>query len=105
MPRQETDAEHQPKRQQDDTQSSSSRKLGRRNESSNSARARKLERGEVIQFGRSKLHFHNMQISDHRYLEKVFKNLRNRLNLAEEAPVLGSEALKHGYGDYLCRQR
>ena len=29
-----------------------------------------------------------MQISDYRYLEKVFKNLRQKLNLAEEAPVL-----------------
>ena len=27
-------------------------------------------------FGRSKLHFHNMQISDYLYLEKVFKNLQ-----------------------------
>ena len=39
-------------RQQDDTQSSSTRKLGRRDESSSSARARKLERSEDIQFGR-----------------------------------------------------
>ena len=44
--------------------------------------------GEDIQFGRSKLHFHNMQISDHRFLEKVFKNLRQKLHLAEEAPIL-----------------
>ena len=35
-----------------------------------------------------------MQISDHRYFEKVFKNLREKLNLAEEAPVIGIEALK-----------
>ena len=42
-------------RQQDDTQPSSTRKLGRRDESSNSAVARKLERGEDIQFGRSNL--------------------------------------------------
>ena len=48
--RQETDAKHQPQpnkvfsreRQQDDTQSSSTRKLGRRDELSSLARARKL---------------------------------------------------------------
>ena len=38
------------------------------------------------------MEFHNMQISDHRYLEKVFKNLRQKLNLAEEAPILGLKA-------------
>ena len=52
-------------RQQGDDQSSSTRKLVRRDESSNSARARKLERGsEDNQLRRSKLLFHNMQISD-----------------------------------------
>ena len=50
--------------------------------------------GGDIQFGRSKLHFHNMQISDHRYREKVFKNLLKKLNLAGDAPVIGIEALK-----------
>ena len=63
--------------------------IGRRHESSNSARG-----GEDIQFGRSKLHFHNMQISDHRYFEKVFKNQGKKLNLAGDAPVIGIEALK-----------
>ena len=29
-----------------------------------------------------------MQISDHRYLEKVFTNLQKKLNLAEDAPVM-----------------
>ena len=81
-------------RQQDDTQSSSTRKLGRSGESASSASTRKLERGDDIQIGKPKMEFHNMQISDHRYLEKVFKNLRKKLNLAEEAPVIGIEALK-----------
>ena len=63
-------------RQQDDTESSSSSKLGRRDKSSNSARSRKQERGEDIQTGRSKMDFHKIQISDHRYLERVFKNQR-----------------------------
>ena len=57
-------------------------------ESASSASTRELERGDDIQIGRTRLVFHNMQISDHRYLEKVFKNLRQKLNLAEEAPVL-----------------
>ena len=35
-----------------------------------------------------------MQISDHRYFEKVFKNLRTTLNIAGDAPVIGIEALK-----------
>ena len=35
-----------------------------------------------------------MQNSDHRYLEKVFKQLRQKLKIAEEAPVVGIEALK-----------
>ena len=55
---------------------------------------RKLERGDDIKIGRTKLEFHNMRVSDHRYLERVFQNLRQKLNLAEEAPVLGVEALK-----------
>ena len=54
-----------------------------------------MERGEDIQFGRSKLHLHKCKSpAIYRYLEKVFKNLRQKLNLAEEAPVLGIEALK-----------
>ena len=57
-------------RQQDDTQSSSARKLGRRDELSGSARSRKLERGEDIQIFRSKMEFHKLKISDHRFLEK-----------------------------------
>ena len=47
-------------RQRDDTQTSSTRKLGRRDESSNSARVRKMERGEDDQFGRSNLHFYRI---------------------------------------------
>ena len=40
------------------------------------------------------LEFHNMQTSDHRYLEKVFKKLEENLNLPEEAPLIGIESLK-----------
>ena len=62
---------------------------------SSSARARKLERGEDIQIGRSKMEFQNMQISDNQYFVKVFKNLREKLNLVEETPIIGIEALKN----------
>ena len=51
-------------RQQGDTQSSSTGKQERRDKPSSSARARKLSaRREHNQFGKSKFHFHNMQIS------------------------------------------
>ena len=49
---------------------------------------RKLVRGDVNQIERTRLAFLKKQISDHRYLEKVFQNLRQKLNLAEEAPIL-----------------
>ena len=76
---------------QDDTQSSSTTKLVQNGESASSASARKLERSENFQIGRSKMDFHNMQISDHHYLEEVSKILRKKLNLAEEAPILDVE--------------
>ena len=76
-------------RQQDDTQSSSTRKLRRSDEPSSSASMRKLKQGEDIQFERSKLHFHCVQISDYRHLV-----LRKKLNLAEDSPVIGIDALK-----------
>ena len=46
------------------------------------------------QFRKTKFHFHYMQISDYRYLENVLKNLLSNLNLAEDAPPIGIEALK-----------
>ena len=49
-------------RQQDDTLSSSTRKL--------------VRSGDDSQIERTWLEFHNMQISDHRYFDKVFKDLR-----------------------------
>ena len=79
-------------------QRDNTRKLGRRDEPSSSASARKLERGEDIQIGRSKMEFHNMQISDHQHFKKVFKKvfkkLQKRLTFAEETPIIGIEALR-----------
>ena len=40
------------------------------------------------------MEFHIEQISDNRYLEKVFKNLQEELNLADDAPPVGIEALE-----------
>ena len=40
------------------------------------------------------MEFHNMQMSDHRYHETIFKNEWKKLNLAEEVPVIGIEGLK-----------
>ena len=53
-------ASYSRERQQDDTQSSTHRKLGRSGESASAASTRKLERGEDIQIGRSRLEFHNV---------------------------------------------
>ena len=72
---------HSPQRRQDDTLSWSG-------ESASSASTRKSLRGDHSQIERTGLEFHNMQISGHRYLDTVFKNLRLKLNLGAEAPVL-----------------
>ena len=66
----------------------STRNLVRSGESASSGSTRKLVPSDDNQCEKTTLEFHNVQISDHRYLEKVFKNLRQKLNLAEEAPVL-----------------
>ena len=38
-----------------------------------------------------KLDHHNMQISDERYIEKEFKNLRQKLNLPESEQILDQD--------------
>ena len=81
-------------RRQDDTLSSSTGKLVRSGDSASSASTRKLERGDDIQIGRRMSEFQIMQVSDCRYLEKVFNNQQQNWNLAEEAPAIGIEALK-----------
>ena len=80
-------------RQEEDTQSSSTRKLGRRDETSRSARAGNWSE---VRASKSEGHRWNSticKVSDKRYLE-VFKNLRKKLNFVEDAPVIGIEALK-----------
>ena len=68
--------------------SSSVRKLVRSGECASSGSTRKLVRGDDNQIERTRVGFRDMQISNRQYLERVFQNLRQRLNLAEEAPVL-----------------
>ena len=53
-------------RRQDDTLSSGTRKPVRSGESANSTSTRKLVRGDDSKIERTRLTFHNMQISDHR---------------------------------------
>ena len=61
---------HSQERRQDDTPSGCTRKLVRSGESASSGRTRKLVRGDDRQFGRTRLEFHKMQISDHRHRGK-----------------------------------
>ena len=49
-------------------------------------------KGRGSSLGRRKIEFHNMQISDSGYLEKVVKNLKNKVNIAEGALPLGIQA-------------
>ena len=82
-------------RQQNDAQTSNTRKQGRRNESSaQPAAGNSLRKGEVHPFGRRTPEFHTMQISDSGYLEKVLKNMKKKVNLAEDAQPLGIQAHK-----------
>ena len=78
----------------------------RRQDDTPSSSTRRLVRGDDSQIERTRLELHNVQISDHRYLEKVFKNLRQKLNLAEEAPLLDLRDLCVDLVIiYFCRQR
>ena len=80
-------------RQQEDTQSSSANWSGEMNFRAQSAPGNWSE-VKTSKSRRSKMELHNMQISDNRYFEKVFENLRQKLNLVEVAPVICIEALK-----------
>ena len=48
-------------------------------------------RGIENQLARTRLDYHNMQISDNQYLKKVFENLRQKLNLSDDADVLNEK--------------
>ena len=53
-------------------------------------------RSDVNQIERASLEFHNMPISGQWYLEQVFKKMRHKLHLAEEAPVYTDSVLCFG---------
>ena len=114
IPRQETDAKHQPKPNNVFSREATRwhsifQHQGTGAERWNFKRSPRQETG--ARWGhpnRKVMEFHNMQVSDFRYLEKVLKNLRKKLNFAEEAPIIGIEALKTNvviWGLFLCRQR
>ena len=67
------------------------RKLVRSGVCERSVGTGKLVRGIEKQLARTKLDYHNMQISGNQYLEKVSKNLRQKLKLSEDAPILNEK--------------
>ena len=85
-------------RRLDDTPSSNTRKPVRSGESANSGSTRKPLRGIDCKHERTRLECHNMQISDYRHVEKVFRNFRQKFTVSEDAqePVLKTNVLKLG---------
>ena len=81
-------------RQQEDTQNPNTWKQQSRSDSSDSSVIWKQMRGMEIHMNRSKIEFHNMQISSHQCLGKVFQNLQKKLGITETSPKLGIEAIK-----------
>ena len=80
---------------QNDAQTSNIGKQERRDESSTQpAGGNSLRKEEVHPFGRRNLEFQSMLISDSGYLEKVFKNIKKKVNLSGDAPPLGIQAQK-----------
>ena len=61
---------------------------------SQTAAGNSLRRGEINPFGRRRLEITNIQISNSEYMEKVFKNLKKKVNLAQDAPLWGSKHTK-----------
>ena len=75
---------------------------------SQTAAGNSLRRREVNSFERRKLEFSNMQISNSRYLEKVYKNTKKKVNLAEKrAASTNPSTLNHQIDlvNVLCRHR
>ena len=80
---------------------------GRDESSAQPAAGNGLRKGEVHPFERRKLELHSMQISDSGYLEKVFKNIKKMMNLAEDAPPLKIQAHKTNMSTWevFCRHQ
>ena len=68
-------------RNEDNPRRGSCGKLQRGSVCDSSGSFGKLQRGVENQLERTRLDYHNMQISDYRYVEKVFEKLRQRLRL------------------------
>ena len=58
-------------------------------------------RGIENQLARTKLDFHNMQISIYQFVEKVFDNLQHRLNLSEDAEILTEKTNVSIWGSFV----
>ena len=57
------------------------------------------------QLARTQLDYHHMQISDDQYLEKVFENLRQKLNLSEDAEIFNQKTNVLIWGFFSFQQR
>ena len=68
-------------RNEDSPRQGSCGKLQRGNVCDSSGSCGKLQRGVENHLERTRSDYHNMQISDNRYAEKVFENLRQKLRL------------------------
>ena len=72
-------------RQQEGTQNADTWKPETRSDLSDSS---------TICFHRSKMEFHNMQISHHQYLGKVFHHFQKKLGITENSPKFWIAAIK-----------
>ena len=87
---------------QNDAQTSNTRKQARRDESSaQPAAGNSLRKGEVHRFGRQKLEFHNLLISDSGYLEENFKNMKIKGESCRRCTTSGDPSTQNQHIDRL----
>ena len=79
---------HSQEWQQDDNPIRGARKLAQSGECESSGSTGKSVRGIDNKFERTRLEYHNMQISEYRYVERVFKNVRPKLNRSQNVQML-----------------
>ena len=79
---------HSQEWQQDDNLIRGARKLAQSGECESSGSTGKSVRGIDNKLERTRLEHHNMQISEYRYVERVFKNLRPLLNRSQNVQML-----------------
>ena len=79
---------HSQEWQQDDNPIRGARKLALSGECESSGSTGKSVRGIDNKFERTQLEYHNMQISEYRHVESVFKNVRPKLNRSQSVQML-----------------